>query len=263
MPATSPKRCAWAHRVRRVALAVVLATLGASASTSADGHLVRHGPRTVPRVALTFDADITATMREQVLAGEQTHFDARILDELARTDTHATIFLTGLWAETYPDVVRRMAADPRIELGNHSYDHSAFREPCYGLPAVTTDQQRRRQVVRGARTIASVSGVTPLYFRFPGGCHEASDIQLVRSLGEVPVQWDTVWGDPFQSSAEVIIDHVLERVRNGSIVVMHLNGAPNAPRTYRALRTIIPELRARGYELVTLGELLAPDAPSE
>ena len=49
---------------------------------------------------------------------------------------------------------------------------------------------------------------------------------------------------------------VLDDVRPGSIVVMHLIGAPNAPATAAALRTVIPALRARGYRFVTLRELL-------
>ena len=49
---------------------------------------------------------------------------------------------------------------------------------------------------------------------------------------------------------------VLDQVEPGSIVVMHLNGAPNAPVTLEALTRLIPELRHRGYRLVSLTDLL-------
>jgi peptidoglycan/xylan/chitin deacetylase (PgdA/CDA1 family) len=49
---------------------------------------------------------------------------------------------------------------------------------------------------------------------------------------------------------------VLDGVRPGSIVVLHLVGAPNAPATAEALREILPKLRDRGYQPVTLEDLL-------
>jgi peptidoglycan/xylan/chitin deacetylase (PgdA/CDA1 family) len=55
----------------------------------------------------------------------------------------------------------------------------------------------------------------------------------------------------------VVVRAVLGGVRPGSIVVMHIIGAPNTPATYSALRAIIPALEARGYRFVTLSELLA------
>lgn len=237
-----------------VLIALILAALPAAAGTRG---LIRHGPRGERSVALTFDADMTPAMRDDVLAGVARHYDPRIVALLRRTGTSATIFLTGLWAEVYPGVARSLAADPLFELANHSRSHLAFREPCYGLAAATDDAARTRQVIGGCNTIAAITGVTTRWFRFPGGCHAASDVKLVRALDQVPVQWDVVSGDAFQDRAGVIVRTVLERVRPGSIVVMHLVGAPNAPRTWRALRRIIPQLRADGYRLVTLSELLA------
>jgi peptidoglycan/xylan/chitin deacetylase (PgdA/CDA1 family) len=78
----------------------------------------------------------------------------------------------------------------------------------------------------------------------------------VRSLGEQPVQWDVVSGDAFQRDPQVIVRSVLAAVRPGSIVIAHCIGAPNAPATAAAMSVIIPALRARGYRLVTLAQLL-------
>jgi peptidoglycan/xylan/chitin deacetylase (PgdA/CDA1 family) len=71
------------------------------------------------------------------------------------------------------------------------------------------------------------------------------------------VGWDVVSGDPFQQDPAVIVHNVLDNVQPGSIVVMHLNGGPNAPATATALHDIIPGLQARGLQPVTLQELLA------
>jgi peptidoglycan/xylan/chitin deacetylase (PgdA/CDA1 family) len=66
-----------------------------------------------------------------------------------------------------------------------------------------------------------------------------------------------VSGDAFQSDPKVVVRAVLAGVQPGSIIVMHLMGAPNTPATADALATLIPELRARGYEFITLREMLA------
>jgi peptidoglycan/xylan/chitin deacetylase (PgdA/CDA1 family) len=72
----------------------------------------------------------------------------------------------------------------------------------------------------------------------------------------VPVQWSLVSGDAFQKDPSVIIRRVENKVRNGSIIVMHLNGAPHAPETYDALVTLISWLKDHGYTMVTLNDLL-------
>jgi len=219
--------------------------------------LITHGPRTARRVALTFDADMTRGMLLRLRAGRvRSWYDARIVRELRATRTPATVFLTGLWTQTYPGVVRSLAADPLFELENHSIDHASFGSPCFGLPTVPSVPAKREEVAGAAATIAATAGRRPRYFRFPGGCHSNDDARLVAAQGETPVGWDVVSGDPFQPDAAAVTRAVLGGVRPGSIVVMHIVGAPNAPATFTALQTVIPTLKARGYRFVTLQELL-------
>lgn len=229
----------------------------APASPSASPALITHGPRASRRVALTFDADMTRGMLLRLRAGRvRSWYDARIVRELRATRTPATVFLTGLWTQTYPGVVRSLAADPLFELENHSIDHAAFGSPCFGLPTVPSVPAKQEEVRGAAATIAATAGRRPRYFRFPGGCHSDADARLVAAQGETPVGWDVVSGDPFQPDAGAVTRAVLTGVRPGSIVVMHLVGAPNAPATFTALQTVIPALKARGYRFVTLQELL-------
>jgi len=221
--------------------------------------LITHGSRDRRVIALTFDADMTPLMRDQLKSGAvASWYEERIVATLRAEQVPATIFLTGLWTQAYPDVVRSLASDPLFELENHSVDHAAWRSPCYGLPAISTDTARRNEVTGAAATIRSIAGVDPTYFRFPGGCHSDSDLGLVASLGELPLGWDTVSGDAFQSNPDVVVGDVMARVRPGSIVVMHFIGAPNAPATAVALERVIPMLRAQGYDFATLRQLLAP-----
>lgn len=218
---------------------------------------IDHGPRTRHWVALTFDADMTRAMLARLRSGAQrTWYDSTIVHELRATRTPATIFLTGLWTQEYPGVVRELARDSLFELENHSVDHSGWLAPCYGLPVVHGSLSKWAEIENAARTIRTIAGITPRYFRFPGGCHDASDLRLVAAAGERAVGWDVISGDPFQPDSAVIVRSVLAGVRPGSIVVMHMVGAPNAPATDRALPTIIAALRERGYRFVTLQQLL-------
>jgi peptidoglycan/xylan/chitin deacetylase (PgdA/CDA1 family) len=219
--------------------------------------VIIHGPRTRRWVALTFDADMTRGMLSMLRSG-RVHgwYDHALFDELRATRTPATIFLTGLWTRTYPDIVRRLARDPLFELENHSLDHAAWVTSCYGLPTVSNQQSKRQEIAAARRIIERVAGITPRFFRFPGGCETDADVRLVESYGEQPVGWDVVSDDAFQPSAAVIVRAVLAGVRPGSIVVAHCVGAPNTPATAAAMRVIIPTLRARGYHFVTVEQLL-------
>ena len=218
---------------------------------------IDHGARTRREVALTFDADMTEGMLAQLRSGRQrTWYAAAIVHELRETHTPATVFLTGLWTSAYPAVVRALARDPLFELENHSVDHAAWTSSCYGLPAVSGSAAKRTEVTGAAATIRRIAGVTPHYFRFPGGCHTRQDLHLVARAGERAVAWDVVSGDPFQPDPAIVEHNVLSAVRPGSIVVMHFIGAPNAPATTTALPVIIAALKQRGFRLVTLRTLL-------
>jgi peptidoglycan/xylan/chitin deacetylase (PgdA/CDA1 family) len=122
---------------------------------------------------------------------------------------------------------------------------------------VPSEAEKRGEVRRGAVSLAAVAGVSPRYFRFPGGCEDAADVRLVASLGEQAVQWDVVSGDSYLHDPDAIARRVVDETRPGSIVVLHLVGAPNAPATAGALQSAIPQLRAKGLRFVRLRRLLA------
>jgi peptidoglycan/xylan/chitin deacetylase (PgdA/CDA1 family) len=219
---------------------------------------IEHGPRTRRWVALTFDADMTRAMLAALRAGRvRAAYDERIVAQLRALRAPATVFLTGLWTQTYPEVARSLARDRLFELGNHTVDHSGFVAACYGLPGVSGEAAKRAEIGDAAATISRVTGVRVRWFRFPGGCHSAADARLVAAAGEQPVQWDVPSGDAYLRDPAAIVRQTLRDTRPGSIVVMHLNGAPNAPATSGALPAVVRGLRARHLRLVTLSRLLS------
>ncbi|MFJ5832941.1 polysaccharide deacetylase family protein [Streptomyces sp. NPDC093089] len=206
-------------------------------------------------VALTFDADMTADQGPRAARGER--FDnPELIATLRRLEVDATVFMTGRWAEEYPEQAKSIGGDPRFEIANHSYSHYAFASPCYGLPTVAgpdmaTDVQRAFDAFRDAGAV----NVVP-YFRFPGGCYDDAALRALAPTGVTAVQWDVVSGDAFAKDPGPVAEQVIDEVRPGSLVVLHCTRSA-APVTERAIRRIVPELRARGYRFVKVSELMS------
>jgi peptidoglycan/xylan/chitin deacetylase (PgdA/CDA1 family) len=209
--------------------------------------LIRHGDRTQPRVALTFDACQTA----QAPAG----YDAAIIRILTETQTAATLFLGGLWMQSHPTQTQLLANVPFFELGNHSWSHLDFATIPEGraLAEITATQEIMYELV----------GRQPRLFRFPFGTFSDESLRIVARHGLKPIQWDVVTGDPDPNiTAEDMVRAVKNNTKNGSIIIMHMN--TRGWHTAEALPTIISELDQRGFEFVTVSQLLAePDHQAE
>lgn len=151
-------------------------------------------------VALTFDADMTADQGPRAAAGEQ--FDnPGLIAALRGLKVPSTVFMTGRWAEQYPDQARSIGRDPLFEVANHSYSHHAFTGDCYGLPTVPPERMRS-DVERAYASFRKVGVPDPMpYFRFPGGCYDDRALKALVPAGVTAVQWDVVGGDAFATDS--------------------------------------------------------------
>lgn len=228
-----------------------------------DDGIINHGPREKKQVALTYDADMTPWMREQLASGTVTsYYDRELIDILKATNTKATLFLSGLWIEAYEDETKELATNPLFELANHSYSHPSFTSDCYGLTPIEPIK-KQEEVMRTQAQLLTITHKHNTLFRFPGGCYAEDDLRLLSQHGLKGIQWDSVGDDGFNESKESIVQNVLATVQNGSIIVLHMNGAPNEPMTAQATLEIIQILRDQGYVFVTVSELLAPEPKEE
>ena len=222
---------------------------------SPTGPVIAHGPAVLPRIALTFDSNMTDAMLRSLDSGKvKSYANVAVIDELQRSRTPATFFLAGKWVERYPALTHRIAADPSFELASHSYAHIGFTDHCYHLGKLPTDQMAA-DVEHSFRVLAPFGGRQTGYFRFPGGCYDSTALRAIAPAHCTVIQYDIVGGDPFNNDPNAITDNVLRHAHNGGIVVLHITEA-NAPRTADALPAIITGLRDRGYRLVTLSDLL-------
>jgi peptidoglycan/xylan/chitin deacetylase (PgdA/CDA1 family) len=199
---------------------------------------------------------MTDAMLRKLAAGTvRSYANSAVIDELQDLQTPATFFLAGKWVQAYPAVTRRIAADPAFEIASHSWSHEGFRSPCYTLGSIPRADMAA-DVERSFEILAQYTDHQSRYFRFPGGCYDAAALTAIAPAGCTAVEYDDVSGDAFGSSAKTIVDKTLAQARPGGIVVLHITLA-NAPRTAEALPPVIRGLRARGYELVASGDLLA------
>lgn len=219
--------------------------------------VVVHGRRDLPQVALTFDADMTPGALAKLQDGRVASYaNTGLIAELRARGVPATLFLGGLWMQAYPDLTRELAADPLFELGTHSWSHPAFVDDCYTLPGLTGPAMDEMAPTQALLDELAGPASTRL-FRFPGLCHDDAALAAIAPASVTVVDGDVLGADGFQPDARAIERTVLQGVQNGSIVVLHMHGGDLAPATGQALPAIVDGLRARGFELVTVGQLLA------
>ncbi|HSO96426.1 MAG TPA: polysaccharide deacetylase family protein [Acidimicrobiia bacterium] len=226
--------------------------------TVPPGTVVTNGPRDRHAVAITFDSNLTDAMIQELDQHRVASFaNVAVIDELDQLQVPATLFLAGKWIERYPDLTRRLAADPLFELGSHSYEHRAYHQPCYGLGTLPVAQMAA-DVNRSEELLHQFTGRPTPYFRFPGGCYDTTALQATAGTGITVIQYDLASGDAFGTSVRAIVNNVVTNAQNGSIIVMHITGGNTAPLTAYALPEVVTGLRQKGFSLVRVSDLLGP-----
>jgi peptidoglycan/xylan/chitin deacetylase (PgdA/CDA1 family) len=197
--------------------------------------LISQGSSAKPEIALTFDDGPNPTYTPQVLS---------ILHQYS---VNATFFVIGEQVQAYPNLVQQEHAAGHI-VGNHSWNH----------PYLTTlaADDIHTQLSNTSNAIEQATGVRPSFFRPPYGAYNYQVLLQASNLGLQPILWSVDpqdWNGP--PSSNTIVQRVLAEARNGSIILMH-DGGGNRSQTVAALPTIITQLRSRGYQLVTVQQLV-------
>lgn len=219
---------------------------------------ITNGPRNKPFVAITLDADFSPAAKERVDDGrypKQTN--QSVMRFLRESKIPATVFVTGMWAQEYPRDLAELAANANIELANHTWNHDAWTDDCYGLPYLETVAEKKAELTRTNQIVKAKTGDEMFWFRFPGLCHSQSDLNFVAKNGMQAVDTDVDASDAFAQDADAAAQSMLEATEPGSILLMHLNGEPNAPVTGDILRKLVAGLKQKGLKPVTLQTMFA------
>ena len=187
-------------------------------------------------VALTFDD------------GPSPYTD-RLLRILADNDAHATFFLIGNKVAANPAGAKRIA-DAGMEIGSHTWEHPNMTAiPAADVPA---------QFARASDAIDAATGRTPTLWRPPGGLtNEAVNAQAAKA-GQAGILWDVIpfdWINDANTGASR--DVLMSQIKPGSVVLFHDTYSSTVDLVYQ----FIPVLKANGYRLVTVSQLLGPRNP--
>ena len=186
------------------------------------------------KIAISFDAAWGADKTRQ------------IVDILVKYDVKATFFLVGFWIDKYKDEVKYIH-DNGMEIGNHSLNH---------LKMSTIDKATINKEITGVNTkIKDIIGIEPKVFRPPFGDYNNALIESVNELGMMPIQWDVDSLDWKGLSSGQLSKRIFDRVKSGSIILCH----NNSDHIVEALPMIILNLKNKGYEFVTMSELVYHD----
>ena len=203
-----------------------------------DGQTISHGSRHEKKIALTFDA-----CPSSVHGG----FDRTVVKILIDSGVPATFFLSGKWILKHRTDVKKLALVPEFEFGNHSYSHPH----CIAI----SDDSIIQELSRTETLLIRTTGTSQKLFRPPYGETDQRIEGIAQNIGLTTVLYDLASGDPDSTiSREKLIQYVVTSARNGSIIVMHVNG--RGRYTSEALPEIIRLLRAKGYTFVKVSELL-------
>ncbi|MGW0433339.1 polysaccharide deacetylase family protein [Micromonospora sp. NPDC003197] len=187
-------------------------------------------------IALTFDD------------GPRPNWTPKVLSILEQTRTRATFFMLGINARDYGHLVAGRLDGH--EVGNHTWAHQDLAKLDY--------QQCHPALSRAHEQLTRLWGREPVLFRPPYGHIAGSSLLAANELGYQVVLWNRqMLESDFRSNPPGLVDYVVTTCTPGTILLAHDTGPDDRLVAIDGLAQMIRGLRARGFEFVTVSELLA------
>ncbi len=214
-------------------------------SSQVFGRSVWRGSRKKLQVALTFDDG----PNPQTL---------KLAEYLAEQQVVATFFQCGVNVQRYPGIARQLHLSGH-QLGNHTFTHARLCPRIGWKLNLLTSADITRELASTQFAIANDAGVLPVLFRAPYGMRWFGLRAAQRRLGLLGCMW-TVIGHDWEWPVSEVVKHVLRHLRPGAIICLHdgrdIRPDPDLSVMLAAVRILVPELRKKGYEFVTINKLL-------
>lgn len=188
-------------------------------------------PEGTKYVAITFDD------------GPSSKTTGLLLDILKEYDAHATFFVLGHKVEANSALIARMEEEGHV-VGNHTYDHKDLSK--LGSDAIYDE-------VESTNKLVEKYAARPTLMRPPYGAKNDAVVKVCTDDEMSIVMWSIDPEDWRYRDADVVSKHILEKVRPGSIILLH----DIHPTSVDAARIVLKELAARDYVFVTVPELIA------
>lgn len=185
-------------------------------------------------VALTFDGDCFANAT------------IPIVNSLKKRGIRATFFISGRFANVFPKECQALI-DADMEIANHSHTHPYYQK-------ISADAIRKEFEKSEAAIAKRFGRGTKPLFRFPYGESDVRSRKVTANLGFQSIYWSLDALDAFgeQKSGAFVKNRILNRVKAGDIVLMHVSSKGTAD----ALPAILDELAQRGLKVVPVSQML-------
>lgn len=183
----------------------------------------------------------------------------RILDILKKENVKATFFVIGHTDAFSKKMYQRMVNEGHT-LGMHSYSH-IYSEIYSSKKSFEKDLNKLQNYLK------DVTGVTSLYYRFPGGSSYSGIpspvqefIQILNDKGISYMDWNVVDGS--NTGTKITKDELVQNVRNDvsafSTSIVQLHDSSDKKVTADALEDLILQLKEQGYELLPIDNETRP-----
>lgn len=172
-----------------------------------------------------------------------------ILDLLKEYGIEATFFVLGSRAQTYPEIISRMAKEGH-DVGNHTWDHSSLTK--------MSDSEAIENLQKSANFINSHTLKPVNLVRPPYGQTNDRVSKMIHSQGWHEIMWDSDSRDWENRNPDRILHRVMHSIRPGGIVLFH----DIHPGAAKMLPTLIEAFKANGYRFVTINEMIKLAASS-
>lgn len=185
------------------------------------------------KIALTFEA---------AWGNEGTE---KTLDILKKADAKAAFFVTGEWAEQFPDTLRRIGKEGH-DLGSAGLTHQDLSQ--------MEKAEQEEEIGKTHETVKKITGQDLFLFRPPYGKYNDSLIRTAEEKGYYAVCWSLDSGDWKEYGKEELVRAIAcaKELQSGGIVRMH----SEAKYTADALEEILLKIREKGYEPALLSDLI-------
>ena len=223
-----------------VVMFAFLALVGVFNLFFADSEL---GKRKVPIYNVKTDKKVVAVTFDSAWGNEDLD---EILNILENYGCDATFFVVGEFLDKYPDDIKKM-----YSLGNEIANHSDTHPHISSL----SRDEMIKEMDACDKKIKNLTGQSEVLFRAPYGEYNSVLVGACEDTNRFCIQWDVDSLDWKGLTASEIQKRVVEKVQNGSIILLH-NGAKN---TAKALPLILNDLKNEGYEFVTVSNLIYKD----
>ncbi len=198
------------------------------------GNLYFYGSRNKKEIALTFDDGPSCETE-------------KVLDLLKKYNAKGTFFIWGQRIKGREKTIERIIREGH-EIGNHSYEHKRL--------AFKSENYIERDLRKCDEKLTQFKIKTNL-FRPPGASMFYNLFKVCKKLEKKIIIYDVISNDWKKPGIERIVEKVLKKTKNGSIINFHdyLEGIGSNKEIIPALQKIIPKLKKK-YEFVTISRLL-------